>query len=121
MLEITEHSQITYDENIRIYDELLNKLKNSIYSLKLDAAISNLDKGREKFLKLELNEQCQVINEMLKLTKCDSTNANLTLIGGPKSAGILTLGKNITKQKNIYIVNQSPTGLFEERKDLTKL
>lgn len=120
-LEITENTKITFDENVRIYDELLNKLSNSIYFKKLGPAILNLEKGREKFIALELNEQCEVICEILKLTQCTSGGANFSLIGGPAKSGILVLAKDITKLKNIYIINQSPTGLFEERKNLATL
>ena len=80
-----------------------------------------MNNGREKFLNLELAEQCKVISEVLKLTQCNKINANLTAINGPALTGRPCLSKDITKQKNIFIINQSPTGLFEERKDLTKL
>lgn len=120
-LEINEHTKITAEENIKIYDELLNKLKTSVYYKKLEPAILNLENGKEKFISLELNEQCEVICEILKLTQCAPTNANMSLIGGPNSTGALLLSKDITKLKNIYIINQSPTGLFEERKNLADL
>ena len=120
-LEINEHTKITAEENIKIYDELLNKLKTSVYSKKLEPAILNLENGKEKFISLELNEQCEVICEILKLSQCTSASADFKLISGPANTGMLYLSKDISKQKNIYIINQSPTGLFEERKNLADL
>lgn len=120
-LPITDYTGVTLEENINIYNELLGKLKNSIYVKKLDPAISNLENCYEKFKKIRLEDQCKVINEILALTQCNSSNANLTLICGPSYTGILRINNDVTKQKNIFIVNQSPTGLFEERKDISKL
>mgnify|MGYP000149279267 CR=1 FL=1 len=41
--------------------------------------------------------------------------ANLKLIGGPASAGILVMNNNISKCNQISIITQSPTGIFEKR------
>lgn len=120
-LEITEYDKITLEENIKMYDELLKKLETSVYSKKLSAPIQELSNSRDKFIELQLNKQCELILEILKLTQCNAGTADLTLIGGPEKTGILRLNKDITKLKNIYIVEQSPTGLFENRKDLGAL
>lgn len=43
------------------------------------------------------------------------------MIGGPASAGILVMNNNISKCKNISIVNQSPTGIYEKEIDLLRV
>ena len=120
-LEITEYTGITFEENLKIYDELVDKLSNSIYNKRFEAPIQAILKGKEKFEKSDLSEQCEVIVEILKLTQCNSNASNLSAVGGPSKSGILVLAKDITKLKNIYIINQSPTGLFEKRKNLANL
>lgn len=42
-------------------------------------------------------------------------------IGGAKDTGTLKIGKNISELSKISIINQSPTGLFEQEIDLLKL
>jgi len=120
-LEITEYTKITADENIKLYNVLLDKLENTVYATKLTSPINALKNGKDKFVDLTLGEQCKVISQILNLTQCNSLTSDLSLIDGPGNCGILTLGKDITKLDNIYIINQSPTGLFEERKDLASL
>ena len=53
--------------------------------------------------------------------QCQSVNANLSLIGGPANAGSLAINSNIKDCKNIFIINQSSTGIFEKKIDLQKL
>lgn len=120
-LKITENDKISCERNIEMYHTLLNKLQQSLYAKRFEAPIATLENGFEKFKMLEVNEQAQVLGEILNLTQCNSNSSNFSLIGGASSCGILVMSKDISKQKNIYIINQSPTGLFEERKDLNKI
>lgn len=46
---------------------------------------------------------------------------NLREIGGGTEAGRILINKNIDKYKQISIINQSPTGIYEEEIDLLKL
>ena len=47
--------------------------------------------------------------------------ANLKLIGGPGSAGTIKINNNITNVEQISIINQSPTGIYEQEIDLKTL
>lgn len=53
--------------------------------------------------------------------QCQSVASDLKLIEGPGKAGILVLNSNITKCKNICVINQSSTGIYEQVIDLQKL
>ena len=53
--------------------------------------------------------------------QCQSGSANLKAIRGPSSAGILVMNNNITKCNQISIINQSPTGVYEQEIDLLKI
>lgn len=115
-------TSVKLDERlVELYDQLLHKLKDEVYSIVLSAQINNLEKGRELFMSLSIEEQIITLSEILHLFACKSISSNLSSIGGAGRAGILTLGKNISKLEQISIINQSPTGLFEQEIDLLKL
>lgn len=120
-LPVTMFDKFDKDTNIALYDKLLDKLQNTVYGVRLSAQIKNLEKGRETFINLGIKEQVITLFEILHLFQCNSVNGDLTAIGGAKSAGILVLGKNISELPKISIINQSPTGLFEQEIDLLKL
>lgn len=120
-LPVTVFDKFDKDTNIALYDKLLDKLQNTVYGVRLSAQIKNLEKGRETFINLGVKEQVITLFEILHLFQCNSVNGDLTAIGGAKSAGILVLGKNISELPKISIINQSPTGLFEQEIDLLKL
>lgn len=63
-------------------------------------------------------EQCRVLYEILQLSIIGNTRADLQLIGGAAISGVMLLSKNITDSKEFILINQSVTGLFEQKVDL---
>lgn len=118
---ITKHQKITAEENIALYDELTNKLKNTIYKVKLSAQIKIFEDGKEIFEKLSLEEQCQFLYNAISLFGTNPSGKDLILAGGKQQAGIITLGSNFSKLENIHIIHQSVTGLFEKEINLKEL
>ena len=106
---------------MHLYDTFLDKLQNTIYKKRLSAQAKTLEEKRENFVNLKIEEKCITLHEILHMFQCQSGSANLKLIGGPANAGILIMNGNITGCENIYIINQSPTGIFEKKIDLQKL
>lgn len=106
---------------ISLYDALFDKLCNSIYGTRLSAQIKTFEKGKDTFEKLTIEEKCSVLSEALHLFQCNSVAANLKLIGGPASSGILVLNSDITTCKQISIINQSITGIYEQEIDLKRI
>lgn len=96
----------------------LSKLINTVYHVRLGAQVTTLTKKRENFSKLNDEDKCIVLSEILHMFQCQSGSANLTLIGGSAKAGILVLNNNITNFQQISIINQSPTGIYEREIDL---
>ena len=92
-----------------------------VYSVILTAEKEAVKKGREKFLELSRAEQCNTIKKILHIMQCRSARENLKEIGGGTEAGRILINKNIDKCKQISIINQSPTGIYEEEIDLLKL
>ena len=106
---------------MQLYDAFVDKISNTIYHVRLSKQEETLIDKRDKFVELSLEEKCIVLSEILHMFQCQSGSANLKLIGGPESAGILVLNNNIAKLKKIIILNQSPTGIYQQEIDLKAL
>lgn len=105
---------ITKESNIRLYDDLRNKLDNDIYSgiSAFKTFKENLDKGVEKFVALDIIDQTKVIIQVLKFFKNNAEAANITLIGGGANNGKILINKNIT-DVDFKIIDLSPAGLTQ--------
>lgn len=119
-VKITEKDEINENMLIQLYDTFLAKIQNTIYGIRLSAQEKTLVEKRDTFLRLALEEKGLVLYEILHMFQCQSGSANLKAIGGPGSAGILVMNNNITKCQQISIINQSPTGVYEQEIDLLK-
>lgn len=119
--KISPLQKITVEENFAVYDCFLDKIKNTKYGKKLRSQEATFEKGRDIFKTLSLEDQCRFLANAVVLFQCVPGTADLTLIGGKSQAGGYTIGMNITKQKNIKLINQSITGIFENTIDLAAL
>ena len=53
------------------------------------------------------------------MVRCDiNTKADLTSVGGSANAGSISVNKNTAGKSKLILVNQSVTGLFENRIEL---
>lgn len=107
--------------NMHIYDMLLAKSGNSLYKNRPASQTTDLQEQRDVFEKLSLADQIHVIGEVLKLFKCASASANLKLLDKGNACGVIKVSNNILKFKQCILINQSPTGVFEQKVDLMKL
>lgn len=120
-IKITPYDNLFQEDLLHIYDVFLDKIRNTIYHVRLSAQEKTLMAKREKFIELCMEEQCIVLSEILHMFQCQSSAANLKLLGGPEKAGILVLNNNITNCGQISIVNQSPTGIYRQEIDLKSI
>ncbi len=120
-IKVVAHDEISEQELLNLYDEFLNKIKNTIYNSKLGAQEKTLSEKRNIFIDLSVEDKCVVLSEILHMFQCQSSSANLKLIDGPASAGIIKIGNNISNIGQISIINQSPTGIYEQEIDLKSL
>ena len=109
---------ISTDCNIELYKELQEKFVNGIFKNRPNPVGAKLASGFEIFTSLDLAKQCEVLLSILSLSMIGGNGANLSLIGASATTGITLISKNITSVNEIYLVNQSVTGLFENRIDL---
>lgn len=114
---LSAKDEVEEEDLQKVYDEFCYKLEHTIYSKKLSGQLENLKEGRGKFTNMSKEEKCLVLGEILHLFQCNSQEADLKLLVNKKT-GKLTMSNNITKMSNIYLVNQSITGFFEQVIDL---
>ncbi len=120
-LKLVEKDELTNDMLLELYDVFVYKIQNTIYGIHLGKQGKDLKNGREKFINLTSEEKCVVLSEILRIFQCQSNEANLSLIDSGSRVGRLYLNSNITKCKQISIINQSPTGVYEQEIDLLKV
>lgn len=118
---LSQQDDLTKEMLLQLYDRFIDKIENTVYGVRLMTQAQTMTVHREDFLQLSREEKCVVLNEILHLFQCQSGSANLKLIGGPASAGILVMNSNITKCEKISIIHQSVTGIFEKEVELQKL
>ena len=80
-----------------------------------------LKQGRDRFLKLSLEQQSGVLYQELYLFSCNVGTADLSLVGGPRYSGKMVISNKITNYTDVKIIHQSITGIFENEVDLLKV
>lgn len=119
-LDITEFDGITREENIDLYDWYIQKLSNNVYIRFFKNVVGHLNTNKDTFESLSIYDQCKALTEILKFFKCDRQLSDLSMINGKKKMGVIKFNKNISKLDSAYVINQSPTGLYEEKINLLK-
>lgn len=119
-LSVSSHDGITFEDNVALYETFIDKLKNTKYCVKLLAQISTLENKKQVFTQKSLEEQAEILFEILKMFQCNALTSDLSLLGGGKGVAKIRKNKKID-EASIYIIHQSPTGLFEQRVDLNRL
>ena len=63
-----------------------------------------------------MHDEAGVLNEIITMLRCDiATTADLKKIGSGGHAGFMTKNKNTVGKSRLILINQSVTGLFENR------
>lgn len=121
-LEETSDSHIvTRDENEELYEVLTDKYLHQIYKNRPNPIGEKLQEWKEKFGKLKTDRQVYVLLQILRLSTPMNQGADLRDLGGAKQTGVTMLNKEVTKQQEFKLINQSATGLYESELDLLKL
>lgn len=121
--EIIPRDNISSEENIELYDVLTGKMLNTVLSVRFSGIGKKLEKRREKFVLCSPEEQCYVLNEILKILHANVLLGDLKLIGESGQAGVMVTNVKFSEIKGIHsikLINQSVTGLFEQKIDLLK-
>lgn len=122
-LELTRFDGITKAKNVLLYDVLLSKLENHLYSVQYDSIAKVFRDKREAFVDLREADQCRLLIQILILFRNRATDIDISLIGGPKNKGRIRTSNmvNPKKTKQFTIINQSVTGFYEQTVDLLRV
>ena len=106
---------LTKTENEWLYEKIKEKLSVKVYQgLALETTLlKTLAEKQELFKNLSVEKQTECLGGILKGFAPNATPADLTLLGGSKNAAKILINKNIS-DKNICLLEQSTTGLFEK-------
>lgn len=112
---INVNSGITHEELINMYIMFKKKLSDSVYNEMLGKYCDVIENGTAEFKKLTLEEKSVQIYELLKFFRCTSELSDLSMVGGSKNAGTIRISINeVPKRKNLAIIYQSVTGIYEK-------
>ena len=112
---------ITAEKNISLYDELTNKHVDGIYAKRPNPVGNKLIKGRDTFISLSMKDQVYVLLQILSLSQLANQGADLRAIDESKKTGVSLFSKNISTAKEVYLVQQSTSGLYEREIDLLRV
>lgn len=116
---ISKYNKITKEQNLKIFDIISQKCVNKPFDLFLGKIGKKIVSQRDVFNELTVEEQVLLIEQLIKLLKTGrSDGCDLQLIGGSKQSGVITMNSTLNKikwLKNVYIIDQSPTGLMVKR------
>ncbi len=117
-----EYDVITAEKNIELYDLYLDKLQNSIYSKRVNCPVSILEKGREKFISLDIKAQSKALMNIQQVFGRVAGGIDLTAIGGAgKAAATVNFSSTISNWAKSYtdvrIVDTTVSGLWEKKSD----
>ena len=108
-----QEQMLSEEKNLELYDVLMEKHLNAVFSKRPNPVGEKLRKRREAFVSLDISKQCFVLYQILQLTKIGITVANLTDIGESQNTGKMLVSKNIKEADHVKIICQSVTGLYE--------
>lgn len=111
--EKTKEIRLDKEEIMYVYDLFIGMLQKEIYSFSPSLTISNLlIEKRIDFKNLSILGECRLLMNLLDFLKCNMRSAiDLSLIGGSKTMGVITLSKKLS---NCKIVFESITGYYQK-------
>lgn len=128
--EIAKDYFVSKGKNIHLYKVLTDKLLNSIYKhqyAELGQTLVSTEVS-ERFESLSVYRQCFALREIIKRIRCTAEPGKLRYLGKDGKSipqcQLYRISKTVVSNrihhKQFQVVNQSVTGLFENRVDLLK-
>ena len=117
-----QYDKINKDDNLILYDAFLLKLSSTIYNKAFPKGCELLQNGREKFMDLNIEEQCIALLIMLNIFKTGRAGAcDLSLIEGPVNALSCIKNSRMSNWKRDYnsvrIIDESASGIYRNESD----
>ena len=98
-----------------------NVLQSNVYSNRKSNIGQIIKLGEEKFLSLKIEGQCEVLLQIVRWMGDVFAGIDLSLIGGSPKTGTCLMGKKVTNVKELKLIFNSATGLYEKTLDLLEL
>lgn len=115
----TKFDGFTDKDCLDLYELLTDKLISTIYQKRPANQGIKLKENREVFKGLSLAYKAKLVNEIITMLRCDTAiTSDLRLINGSENAGNMSISKNTIGKSKLILINQSVTGLFENRIEL---
>ena len=114
------HDEISRDNNLKIYDLFLSKAQSPLYLKRPACQVTTIEKGRELFINLSIENQCVVISNLLLYFGMSGGKADLSLIGGSENKGVIKCSSTFRANgRKLKIFDYSATGLFEKVEEIS--
>lgn len=111
------YDKVTAEKNLNLYDLYIKKLQNPPFSRRPNNPVKTLISGRNVFASLEVIEQAKTLRNIQMLFSRLSGGVDLRAIGGKAKEGAprksSSLSNWLKDNRNVYIINQSASGLWE--------
>ncbi len=113
-----KNNTLNSESNIKLYDVITKRYVSGVFNNRPNNIVKTLVDGRDEFIHLSEEEQVICLSQIIKSSEIGFGITNLTLIKGKSTAGKIRKSKNITKEDEFLLINQSVTGLYENTIDL---
>lgn len=113
--DILINNGISGHKNESLYDVLMDKHVNGIYSKRPNPIGNILSKNRDVYNGLCLFEQMYILLEIIGLSQIRNQGADLRLLGGSKQSGVSSLSKEISKCDEAFLIQQSVSGVYTKK------
>jgi len=120
LLPITVHDGITAHQNVELFNCFIEKCGSGVYSGLFDSLKDKLESAKSVFGGLTTYEQAEVLTQILHAFQCNAQYADLKKLQIMGKQVEIRKNKTISKLSEVYLINQSVTGLFEHKVDLLK-
>lgn len=111
-----EHDHISAEANLRVYEQILQKLNSHPYNKCPGNPYSTLCEGKDKFCNLAIDEQCKLIMNLMMWFSPASATIDLSALGGAKKAGAKYPSSSLSsfsgKYTEVRIVDSSASGIY---------
>lgn len=117
-LPVHDSDGVDIDTCRYLYDIIIGKLEQPVYKI-VPSVCKYMKELRENFIKSQdALVRCKVLLQCLNALRCNALITDLTSIGGNAKVGTIRISKIISNFNSAYLINQSPTGLYEKKIDL---
>lgn len=106
-----EIKDVTGEKNMELFDIIEQKHTVGIYAKKPNSLVNKISSWRMEFETVDVKRQAEILVELLKLTE-NANNAIDIPEFGAKNAP-MKIGNNVSATDEFLLINQSPSGLFQ--------